>query len=56
VANLVVVLLVAAGFGFQFLTRSTCSGCSGFDSLTTGLAFLPAPVLIAPSRCCCPPG
>ena len=46
VANLVVVLLVAAGFGFQFLTALYLQRVLGFDSLTTGLAFLPAPVLI----------
>jgi len=45
-ANLVVMLLVAAGFGFQFLTALYLQRVLGFDSLSTGLAFLPAPVLI----------
>lgn len=44
-ANLVVVLLFAAGFGFQFMTALYLQRVLGFDSLRTGLAFLPAPVL-----------
>lgn len=45
VANLVVVLLFAAGFGFQFMTALYLQRVLGFDSLQTGLAFLPAPIL-----------
>jgi EmrB/QacA subfamily drug resistance transporter len=44
-ANLVVVLLFAAGFGFQFMTALYLQRVLGFDSLHTGLAFLPAPLL-----------
>ncbi|GAA0924815.1 DHA2 family efflux MFS transporter permease subunit [Kribbella koreensis] len=44
-ANLVVVLLFAAGFGFQFMTALYLQRVLSFDSLHTGLAFLPAPVL-----------
>ena len=44
-ANMVVVLLFAAGFGFQFMTALYLQRVLGFDSLQTGLAFLPAPVL-----------
>lgn len=45
VANLVVVLMFAAGFGFQFMTALYLQRVLGFDSLQTGLAFLPAPVM-----------
>lgn len=44
-AHGVVVLLFAAGFGFQFMTALYLQRVLGFDSLQTGLAFLPAPVL-----------
>ncbi|MEV8377935.1 MFS transporter [Kribbella sp. NPDC056861] len=44
-SNLVVVLLFAAGFGFQFMTALYLQRVLGFDSLQTGLAFLPAPIL-----------
>lgn len=44
VANLVVVLLFAAGFGFQFMTALYLQRVLSFDSLQTGLAFLPAPL------------
>jgi EmrB/QacA subfamily drug resistance transporter len=47
VANVVVVLLFAAGFGFQFTTALYVQRVLGYDSLTTGLAFLPAPLLNA---------
>ena len=47
VANAVVVLLFAAGFGFQFTTALYVQRVLGYDSLTTGLAFLPAPVMNA---------
>ncbi|TCC22195.1 MFS transporter [Kribbella speibonae] len=45
VANGVVVLLFAAGFGFQFTTALYVQRVLGYDSLTTGLAFLPAPLM-----------
>jgi EmrB/QacA subfamily drug resistance transporter len=45
VSNLVVILLFAAGFGFQFMTALYLQRVLGYDSLTTGLAFLPAPVM-----------
>ncbi|TCN38377.1 EmrB/QacA subfamily drug resistance transporter [Kribbella orskensis] len=44
-ANVVVVFLFAAGFGFQFMTALYLQRVLGFDSLQTGLAFLPAPLL-----------
>ncbi len=46
-ANLVVVALFAAGFGFQFTTALYVQRVLGYDSLTTGLAFLPAPIMNA---------
>ena len=45
-ANTVIVLVLAAGFGFQFLTALYLQRVLGFDSLQTGLAFLPAPIVI----------
>jgi EmrB/QacA subfamily drug resistance transporter len=45
VANVIVVLMFAAGFGFQFMTALYLQRVLGFDSLQTGLAFLPAPVM-----------
>ncbi|MET9673062.1 MFS transporter [Streptomyces sp. NPDC006482] len=45
-ANLTVVLLFAAGFGFQFLNALYLQRILGFDSMQTGLAFLPAPIVI----------
>jgi len=47
VANLVSVLMIGAGFGFQFTTALYLQHVMGYDSLTTGLAFLPAPVMSA---------
>ncbi|MGZ0152191.1 MFS transporter [Kribbella sp. WER1] len=47
VANVIVVLLFAAGFGFQFTTALYVQRVLGYDSLTTGLAFLPAPLMNA---------
>ncbi|TCO44610.1 EmrB/QacA subfamily drug resistance transporter [Kribbella antiqua] len=44
VANVVVLLLFAAGFGFQFTTALYVQRVLGYDSLMTGLAFLPAPL------------
>ena len=46
VANVVIVLMVAAGFGFQFLTALYLQQVLGYDSMQTGLAFLPAPLAI----------
>ncbi|MGH8877334.1 MAG: MFS transporter [Stackebrandtia sp.] len=46
VANLVVVLVFAAGFGFQFFNALYLQRVLGFDSLQTGMAFLPAPVVL----------
>ncbi|GAA1547778.1 MFS transporter [Streptomyces albidochromogenes] len=45
-ANIAVVLLFAAGFGFQFLNALYLQRVLGFDSMQTGLAFLPAPIVI----------
>lgn len=45
-ANAVVILVFAAGFGFQFLNALYLQRVLGFDSLQTGLAFLPAPLVI----------
>ncbi|MFI9720523.1 MFS transporter [Streptomyces sp. NPDC052396] len=45
-ANTVVVLVFAAGFGFQFLNALYLQRVLGFDSMRTGLAFLPAPLVI----------
>lgn len=45
VANVIVVLLFAAGFGFQFMTALYLQRVLGYDSLQTGLAFLPAPIM-----------
>jgi EmrB/QacA subfamily drug resistance transporter len=45
-ANVVVVLVYAAGFGFQFLNALYLQRVLGFDSLQTGLAFVPAPVTL----------
>ncbi|WP_329480260.1 DHA2 family efflux MFS transporter permease subunit [Kribbella sp. NBC_01484] len=47
VANVIVVLLFAAGFGFQFTTALYVQRVLGYDSLTTGVAFLPAPIMNA---------
>ncbi|NUS72432.1 MAG: MFS transporter [Corynebacteriales bacterium] len=45
-ANIVVIMIFAAGFGFQFLNALYLQKVLGFDSLRTGLAFLPAPVTL----------
>ncbi|MFI7052610.1 MFS transporter [Streptosporangium canum] len=45
-ANIVVVLVFAAGFGFQFLNALYLQRVLGYDSMQTGLAFLPAPLVI----------
>lgn len=45
-ANAVVVLVFAAGFGFQFLNALYMQRVLGFTSLETGLGFLPGPVVI----------
>jgi len=46
-ANLVMVLMVAGMFGFQFMTALYLQRVLGLDVLRTGVAFLPTPVLIA---------
>ncbi|MBN6036854.1 DHA2 family efflux MFS transporter permease subunit [Amycolatopsis sp. 195334CR] len=46
-ANLVMVLMVAGLFGFQFITALYLQRVLELDALWTGLAFLPAPVTIA---------
>jgi EmrB/QacA subfamily drug resistance transporter len=46
-ANVIMVLMVAGMFGFQFMTALYLQRVLGLGSLQTGLAFLPAPVLIA---------
>lgn len=45
-ANLAVVLVFAAGMGFQFLNALYVQRVMGFDALGTGLAFLPTPIVI----------
>jgi EmrB/QacA subfamily drug resistance transporter len=47
-ANAAVILIFAAGFGFQFLTALYVQRILGFDALHTGLAFLPTPLVIGP--------
>jgi len=44
--NAVVVLVFAAGLGFQFLNALYLQRVMGFGALATGLAFLPTPVTI----------
>jgi EmrB/QacA subfamily drug resistance transporter len=46
-ANVVMVLMVAGMFGFQFMTALYLQRVSGLGALETGVAFLPVPVLIA---------
>ncbi len=45
-ANAAVVLIFAAGLGFQFLNALYLQRIMGLDALATGLAFLPTPVTI----------
>ncbi|MCA2212434.1 MFS transporter [Jidongwangia harbinensis] len=45
-ANAVVVLVFAAGVGFQFVNALFVQRIMGYDALRTGAAFLPTPVLI----------
>ncbi|MEV5844081.1 MFS transporter [Streptomyces sp. NPDC051985] len=45
-ANAVQVLMVATMYGFQFIGALYLQRVLGFDELTTGLAFLPAPLAI----------
>ncbi|MEV4410756.1 MFS transporter [Catellatospora sp. NPDC049609] len=45
-ANVVVVLVFAAGFGFQFLNALYLQRVLEFSAMQTGLAFLPGPVTI----------
>jgi EmrB/QacA subfamily drug resistance transporter len=44
--NAAVVLVFAAGLGFQFLNALFLQNIMGYDAALTGLAFLPTPVLI----------
>jgi EmrB/QacA subfamily drug resistance transporter len=44
--NAAVVLVFAAGLGFQFLNALFLQNIMGYDALRTGLAFLPTPLLI----------
>jgi EmrB/QacA subfamily drug resistance transporter len=46
-ANTVMVLMVAGLFGFQFITALYLQRVLQLDALSTGFAFLPAPVTIA---------
>jgi MFS family permease len=45
-ANGAVLLIVAAGLGFQFVNTLYLQKVLGLDALRTGLAFLPTPVMI----------
>ncbi|MEU4691175.1 MFS transporter [Actinoplanes sp. NPDC023714] len=45
-ANGAVLLIVAAGLGFQFVNTLFLQRVLGFDAMRTGLAFLPTPVMI----------
>ncbi|MBB2941655.1 EmrB/QacA subfamily drug resistance transporter [Actinoplanes lutulentus] len=45
-ANSAVLLIVAAGLGFQFVNTLFLQKVLGFDALRTGLAFLPTPLMI----------
>jgi EmrB/QacA subfamily drug resistance transporter len=45
-ANAAVVLVFAAGFGFQFLNALYVQRIMGLDAFWTGLAFLPTPIVI----------
>ncbi|MGW1721919.1 MFS transporter [Streptomyces sp. NPDC002306] len=45
-ANAVQVLLIATMYGFQFIGALYLQRVLGYDALTTGTAFLPAPVAI----------
>jgi MFS family permease len=45
-ANVVAVLVFAAGFGFQFVTALYLQRVLGYNPLQTGLAFLPTPIMI----------
>ncbi|MEV4879196.1 MFS transporter [Streptomyces cyaneofuscatus] len=46
-ANVIMLLMVAGLFGYQFCTALYFQNVLGYDALKTGLAFLPAPVTIA---------
>ncbi|HEY3708721.1 MAG TPA: DHA2 family efflux MFS transporter permease subunit [Amycolatopsis sp.] len=46
-ANLIMVLMVAGFLGFQFVTALYLQKVLGLDALSTGIAFLPTPVVIA---------
>ncbi|WP_242659690.1 hypothetical protein [Thermostaphylospora chromogena] len=55
-ANVVMLLLVAGMFGFQFLGALYMQRVLGYSAVQTSLAFLPGPVLIAVmfARCLSP--
>jgi MFS family permease len=46
ITNAAVVLIFAAGLGFQFVNTLYLQRVMGFDPLATGLAFIPTPVVI----------
>jgi len=46
-ATLIMLLMVAGLFGYQFCSALYFQNVLGYDALKTGLAFLPAPVTIA---------
>lgn len=45
-ANAVQILMIATTYGFQYVTALHLQNVLGLDALTTGLAFLPVPVVI----------
>ncbi|GIF11870.1 MFS transporter [Actinoplanes teichomyceticus] len=45
-ANAAVLLILAAGMGFQFVNTLFLQRVMGFDALRTGLGFLPTPIVI----------
>ncbi|BCJ45389.1 MFS transporter [Actinoplanes ianthinogenes] len=45
-ANAAVILILAAGMGFQFVNTLFLQRVMGLDTLRTGLAFLPTPIVI----------
>ncbi|BCY06570.1 MFS transporter [Actinoplanes sp. L3-i22] len=45
-ANAAVILILAAGMGFQFVNTLFLQRVMGFDTFRTGLGFLPTPIVI----------
>ncbi|WP_344820565.1 MFS transporter, partial [Actinoplanes cyaneus] len=45
-ANAAMILILAAGMGFQFVNTLFLQRVMGFDTLRTGLGFLPTPIVI----------